>query len=74
MRSTILWLIHDKRWTAKDGSTKLQRLLLGLGHTDVPSRDTLGRLISDMHAETGEPELLLKRRVRRKPAAGQATA
>ena len=66
LQNTILDFVRDATWTAKDGPTKLRRLLIVGGHVAVPSRDTLRRLINDMHAATGQQELLLKKRFRRK--------
>ena len=52
----------------RDGKTsvaELRRRLEATGRTDVPSPDTLARLVDQLHRETGEPELLRKRSRRR---------
>lgn len=52
----------------RDGKTSvagLRRRLEATGRTDVPSPDTLARLVDQLHRETGEPELLRKRSRRR---------
>lgn len=46
---------------------KLRRRLIALGRNDVPSLDTLGRLVDRRYRETGEPALRRTRRLRRKP-------
>jgi hypothetical protein len=45
---------------------ELRRRLLDFGRTDVPSQDTLARLVDRLQAETGEAEFL---RRKRKPRA-----
>jgi hypothetical protein len=45
----------------KTGMAELRRRLEADGRTDVPSPDTLARLVDQLHRETGRPELLRKR-------------
>jgi len=66
LRNAILALVHDGAWSGKTSFTKLRRVLVTSGHSDVPSVDTLERVVRDLHRETGEPELLRIPRVRRK--------
>jgi hypothetical protein len=49
----------------KTGVAELRRQLQANGRTDVPSPDTLARLVDQLHRETGRPELLRKRSRRR---------
>ncbi len=49
----------------KTGVAELRRRLEVDGRTDVPSPDTLARLVDQLHRETGRPELLRKRSRRR---------
>ena len=64
LRTAILARVREGAWNAQEPITKLHRLLVGSGRSDVPSCDTLARLVDRMHDETGEPEL---RRFRRSP-------
>jgi len=41
-------------------------VLVASGHSEVPSQDTLARLVDHLHSETGEAGLLRITRVRRK--------
>jgi len=65
LRNAVLALTHNGKWRAKVGITTLHRLLVGSGY-DVPSPDTLARLVDQLHRETGQAELLRTRRRRRK--------
>jgi hypothetical protein len=65
LRKTILDLVKQSRWTAKDGYPKLRRVLFDSGSADLPSVDTLERLGKLLLAETGRAELLRSRRRRR---------
>ena len=47
---------------------ELHRRLKGAGHEELPSVDTLGRVVDELYCETGEPELLRNKRSRRKRA------
>jgi hypothetical protein len=49
----------------KTSVAELRRQLQANGRTDVPSPDTLARLVDQLHRETGRPELLRKRSRRR---------
>jgi len=65
LRKAVLALVWDGAWSGKDSFTKLRRLLLASAHSDVPSADTLARLVRRLHRETGEPELFRRARVKR---------
>jgi hypothetical protein len=68
LRNTVLRLVREGAWSGKSTFTKLHRLLVTSGRSDVPSIDTLERLVRRLHLETGRPELFRIARVRRKPA------
>jgi hypothetical protein len=58
--------VNDLKWNGKDGITTLHRLLVASGRSDVPSQDTVARLVDQLHRETGDMKLLRVTRVRRK--------
>jgi hypothetical protein len=66
MRNAVMALVRDQKWTGEVGITELHRILVDSGRTDVPSPDTLTRLVDQLHQETGEPELFRKQLARRK--------
>jgi hypothetical protein len=66
LRNAVLALVHDHKWSGKDPISALHRLLVASGRSDVPSQDTLARLVDQLHRETGEAALLRTPRVRRK--------
>jgi hypothetical protein len=66
LRNAVLALIHDHKWSGKDPVSALHRMLVASGHSEVPSQDTLARLVDHLHNETGEAGLLRITRVRRK--------
>jgi hypothetical protein len=66
MRNAVMALVRDQKWSGEVGITKLRRILIDAGRTDVPSPDTLTRLVDQLHHETGEPEILRKKPARRK--------
>jgi hypothetical protein len=66
MRNAIIALVRDGKWSAEGGIAKLQRLLCASGRYDVPSPDTLARVVDELHQETGEPEYFRPKRSRRK--------
>jgi hypothetical protein len=68
LRNAVLALVHDRKWSGKDPISALHRLLVASGRSDVPSQDTLARLVNQLHCETGEAGLLRIPRVRRKHA------
>ena len=68
LRNAVLALVHDHKWNGKGPISALHRLLVASGRSDVPSQDTLARLVDQLHTETGEPGLLRISRVRRKQA------
>ena len=67
LRNAVLARVHDGVWRSTQSINSLRRLLIDSGRDDVPSADTLARLIDKMHEETGDSDL---RRVKR---AGRAT-
>jgi hypothetical protein len=66
LRNAVLALIRDHKWNGKDPISELQRLLVASGRSEVPSQDTLARLVDHLRSETGEAELLRIPRRRRK--------
>ncbi len=50
----------------KTSIPRLRRHLLELGHSDVPSEDTLARLVDELYTETGEPAFRRAKRSRQK--------
>jgi hypothetical protein len=66
LRNAILEFTREQVWNGKQHSiAKLHRLLQEKG-SDVPSDDTLVRVVDELFAETGEPGLRRRHRVRRK--------
>jgi hypothetical protein len=66
MRNAVLALVRDGVWSGNASITKLRRLLVKSGRFDVPSPDTLARLVDQLFYETGEPGLMRIVRARRK--------
>ena len=64
--NAVLALVNYLKWNGKDGITTLHRLLVASGRPDVPSQDTVARLVDQLHRETGDMKLL---RVTRVPAS-----
>jgi len=62
LRNAVMSAMREK----KPSIAALWRLLLDSGRTDVPSVDTLGRLVDQLFRETGEPEFRRTKRFRRK--------
>jgi hypothetical protein len=65
LRNAVLGLVRDLKWSGRAGISALHRLLIASGRSDVPSPDTLARLVDQMHQETGEAGLRRIARVRR---------
>jgi hypothetical protein len=65
LKAAILTAGQEAGWTSAPPVTELRRLLIGQGLI-VPSVDTLGRIMDALFAETGEPWLGRRRRVRRR--------
>ena len=65
LRNAVLGLVHDLKWNGKAGIAELRRMLVAAGRPDVPSPDTLARLVDQMHHETGEAGLRRIARARR---------
>jgi hypothetical protein len=66
LRNAVLALVHDDKWSGKDPISALHRMLVASGRSDVPSQDTLARLVDQLYRETGEAGLLRITRGRRK--------
>jgi hypothetical protein len=67
VRNPVIGLVRDGKWTAKDGIAMLRRLLVEASSaSEVPSPDTLERLVDQLHCETGESEFFRPKRSRRK--------
>lgn len=58
LRNAVFSLVGDGKWNGKNSLTMLRRLLVSSGRPDVPSPDTLARLVDQLFGETGEIELL----------------
>jgi hypothetical protein len=68
VRNAVIRLVRDGKWSGKASIAKLHRLLIASGDVEVPSPDTLARLVDQLHAETGEAEFHRAKRPRRKRA------
>ena len=68
LENAILGLVNDLKWSSKDGIAALHRLLMASGRSDVPSQDTVARLVDQLHRKTGNMELLRAARARQKQA------
>jgi hypothetical protein len=66
IRNAILELVREGAWNGKASIAKLHRLFVNSGRTDVPSPDTLARLVDRLRHETGEPGFLRPTRSQRK--------
>ena len=67
VRNAVVGLVRDGKWTAKNGIAMLRRLLVEDSIArEVPSPDTLVRLIDQLHCETGESEFFRAKRSRRR--------
>jgi hypothetical protein len=64
--NAVLALVNDLKWSGKDGIATLHRLLIASGRSDVPSQDTVARLVDQLHRKTGDMKLLRVARVRQK--------
>jgi hypothetical protein len=65
LRNSVLAMVHDGKWNAEtDTIAELGKLLGGPRKIDVPSVDTLARLVDNLFKETGEPGLHRKLRSR----------
>lgn len=66
LENAILALVNDLKWSSKDGIAALHRLLITSGRSDVPSQDTVARLVDQLHSNTGNMKLLRVPRARQK--------
>lgn len=66
LENAILALANDLKWRGKDGIAALHRLLIASGRSDVPSQDTVARLVDQLHRKTGDVRLLRVARARQK--------
>jgi hypothetical protein len=66
LRKEVLALVGDDVWNGRQPITRLQNLLIASGRDNVPSTDTLARLVDNLHGEIGHPDLHRVKRVRRK--------
>jgi len=57
LENAVLALVKDLKWSGKDGITTLHRLLVASGRSDVPSQDTVARLVDQLHRKTGDMRL-----------------
>jgi hypothetical protein len=62
LSSWILKLVEDEDWRADKPITLLRQLLIASIGPDIPSDDTLARLVDNLFLETGEPGLRRNRR------------
>jgi len=67
LSSSILTLVHDGKWRADAPIVVLHHILSAEEGLNVPSPDTLGRLIDRLFLETGEPGLHRPQRRSPKP-------
>ena len=68
-RNAVLAIVNDGSWTAKQPISKLSALLKGSECSNVPSEDTLGRLVNNLSIEIADPDLV--RAKRRSPRASR---
>jgi hypothetical protein len=66
LENAVLALVNDLKWSGKDRIATLHRMLVASGRSDVPSPDTVARLIDQLHGKTGDIRLLRVARVRQK--------
>ena len=66
LENAVLALVNDLKWSGKERITTLHRLLVASGRSDVPSQDTVARLVDQLHRKTGDMKLLRVARVRQK--------
>jgi hypothetical protein len=66
LRNAVLARVRDGVWSGDKSIVGLRQLLIDSARDDVPSSDTLARLVDELHDETGEPGLSRVKRVRRK--------
>jgi hypothetical protein len=68
LRTAVLVSVREGAWNGRDPITNLHRHLVRSRRPDVPSCDTLARVVDQLHDETGELELCRYRRSRRNRA------
>jgi hypothetical protein len=67
LKNAVLTLVRDQAWSIKDGIPMLRSHILKRGEQkDVPSADTLERLVSRLYLETGDAAFRSVSRARKK--------
>jgi hypothetical protein len=66
LRNAVMAMGQDGTWNRQQSVTELRGLLAASDRTNLPSADTLTRLVDQLHVETGDPGL---RRPRRRKAS-----
>ena len=67
LRGAIMALMYEE----KTSVAELRRRLVASGHQNVPSVDTLERMLDQLHRETGQEEFRRIKRLRRTHTSGQ---
>ena len=62
--AAILGLVNGREWDARLAVAALRQSLMSQGRDDVPSPDTLARMVDRLYRETGDPRLRRSRRSR----------
>jgi hypothetical protein len=62
LRANILVCLRDEKWTGCDGIPALRKILADIPRINLPSEDTLARIVRDLYVETGESGLLITSR------------
>ena len=57
LRNAVLFRVRKGVWSGDKSIVGLRQLLIDSARDDVPSADTLARLVDELHDETGEPSL-----------------
>jgi hypothetical protein len=65
LSDVVVRIVREGLWSGRQPITELQRQLMAAGRDDVPSADTLARLVDRLHEETGDPDFYRELRSRR---------